>query len=257
MVSRCPSLHGGSSLAVSSFMGLSSFASAVVGVPTSLARKGLLFEFIAYLTGLNSNPSGSSDPWVAAQPSGLPGGGPGGRVVIVVSELRGPKRFGPSVSCRRVLLLLLGARAASEVAGSLVLQLVVFVLGLRIRVGVSRRLSEPACGVAFTGAGLWSVELVDGVLALLDVPVLLECVLVGCPPVVGLCVWPCVLVHRCALCSTQSASLHELSRCFVCRVAPLVECSRSSSLLVLVEVRFPQNCVVLISGCCGIVLWVE
>ncbi|MQM03181.1 hypothetical protein Taro_035955, partial [Colocasia esculenta] len=28
-----------------------------------------LFEFIAYLTGLNSNPSGSSDPWVAAQPS--------------------------------------------------------------------------------------------------------------------------------------------------------------------------------------------
>ncbi|MQM15142.1 hypothetical protein Taro_048080 [Colocasia esculenta] len=29
-----------------------------------------LFEFIAYLTGLNSNPFGSSDPWVAAQPSG-------------------------------------------------------------------------------------------------------------------------------------------------------------------------------------------
>ncbi|MQM12710.1 hypothetical protein Taro_045629 [Colocasia esculenta] len=33
--------------------------------------------------------------------------------------------------------------------------------------------------------------------------------------------------------------------------------SRSSSLLVLVEVRFPQNCVVLVSGCCGIALWVE
>ncbi|MQL76316.1 hypothetical protein Taro_008704, partial [Colocasia esculenta] len=29
-----------------------------------------LFEFIAYLTGLNSNPSGSSDPWVVARPSG-------------------------------------------------------------------------------------------------------------------------------------------------------------------------------------------
>ncbi|MQM06064.1 hypothetical protein Taro_038884, partial [Colocasia esculenta] len=29
-----------------------------------------LFEFIAYLTGLNSNPSGSSNPWVAPQPSG-------------------------------------------------------------------------------------------------------------------------------------------------------------------------------------------
>ncbi|MQL69435.1 hypothetical protein Taro_001719 [Colocasia esculenta] len=31
-----------------------------------------LFEFITYLTGLNSNPSGSSDPWVAARPSGVP-----------------------------------------------------------------------------------------------------------------------------------------------------------------------------------------
>ncbi|MQM19356.1 hypothetical protein Taro_052358 [Colocasia esculenta] len=43
----------------------------------------------------------------------------------------------------------------------------------------------------------------------------------------------------------------------VCRIALLVECSRSSSLLVLVEVRFPQNCVVLISGCCCAALWVE
>ncbi|MQL92880.1 hypothetical protein Taro_025514 [Colocasia esculenta] len=48
-----------------------------------------------------------------------------------------------------------------------------FVCGLRIRVGVSRRLREPTCGVAFTGAGLWSVEPVDGVLALLVVPFLL------------------------------------------------------------------------------------
>ncbi|MQM21575.1 hypothetical protein Taro_054618 [Colocasia esculenta] len=29
-----------------------------------------LFEFIAFLTGLNSNPSESSDPWVAARPLG-------------------------------------------------------------------------------------------------------------------------------------------------------------------------------------------
>ncbi|MQM11300.1 hypothetical protein Taro_044207 [Colocasia esculenta] len=35
----------------------------------------LLFEFIAYLTRLNSNPFGSSDPWVAARASGVPGGG--------------------------------------------------------------------------------------------------------------------------------------------------------------------------------------
>ncbi|MQM10525.1 hypothetical protein Taro_043417 [Colocasia esculenta] len=47
-----------------------------------------------------------------------------------------------------------------------------FVLGLRIHVGVSRRLREPTCGVAFTGAGLWSMEPVEGVLALLAVPLL-------------------------------------------------------------------------------------
>ncbi|MQL99613.1 hypothetical protein Taro_032339 [Colocasia esculenta] len=37
----------------------------------------------------------------------------------------------------------------------------------------------------------------------------------------------------------------------------MVRCSRSSSLLVLVEVRFPQNCVVLVSSCCCAALWVE
>ncbi|MQL82304.1 hypothetical protein Taro_014777 [Colocasia esculenta] len=41
------------------------------------------------------------------------------------------------------------------------------------------------------------------------------------------------------------------------RIRVVVSCSRSSSLLVLVEVRFPQNCVVLVFGCCGITLWVE
>ncbi|MQL82644.1 hypothetical protein Taro_015121 [Colocasia esculenta] len=45
-----------------------------------------------------------------------------------------------------------------------------FVLGLRIHVGVSRRLREPTCGVAFTRAGLWSAEPEEGVLALLVVP---------------------------------------------------------------------------------------
>ncbi|MQL97880.1 hypothetical protein Taro_030579 [Colocasia esculenta] len=104
-----------------------------------------------------------------------------------------------------------------------------FFVGLRVRVGVSRRLREPACGVAFTGARLLPVDPVEG-----------SC-LVGCPLVVGVCpylmsplllgyvlcwlcyVWPCVPVRRWALCSAQSASLLELSRCFVCRVAPLVE----------------------------------
>ncbi|MQL78638.1 hypothetical protein Taro_011064 [Colocasia esculenta] len=78
-----------------------------------------------------------------------------------------------------------------------------FVIGLRVRVGVSRRLREPTCCVAFTGAGLWSAE--------------------------PLCVWPCVPVRHWALCSTQSASLLELSRCFVCRVAPLLLLSDLSS----------------------------
>ncbi|MQL89707.1 hypothetical protein Taro_022289, partial [Colocasia esculenta] len=54
--------------------------------------------------------------------------------------------------------------------------------------------------------------------------------LVGYPFLVGVCVVLAVLglvclgaVVRCALCSAQLASLLELSRCFVCRVAPLVE----------------------------------
>ncbi|MQL72512.1 hypothetical protein Taro_004836, partial [Colocasia esculenta] len=46
-----------------------------------------------------------------------------------------------------------------------------FVVVLRIRVGVSQRLREPTCGVAFTGARLWSAEPVEGVLALLTLVV--------------------------------------------------------------------------------------
>ncbi|MQL96729.1 hypothetical protein Taro_029407 [Colocasia esculenta] len=131
-----------------------------------------------------------------------------------------------------------------------------FVFGLRVCMGVFRRLRKPTCGVAFTSAGLWTAELVEGVLALLAVPFLLGCVLVGCPLIVGVCVWPCVLVHRWALCSAQSSSLLKLSRCLCavlhrwlsavtpvcgcCRLCAgslrtLVRCSRSSSLLVLVE----------------------
>ncbi|MQM18098.1 hypothetical protein Taro_051083 [Colocasia esculenta] len=175
----------------------------LVGVPAALAGKGLLFEFIAYLTGLNSNPSGSSDPWVAVRPSGSLAG---------VREVRWLAfQQGPSLSCRRVLLLLVGVRAASVVVVS-ARAVVGFIFGLRIRVGVSRRLREPACGVAFTGAGLCSAEPVEGVLALLVVPFLLGCVLVACPLVVGVCV-VFGLVRRWALCSAQSTSLLELSRC--------------------------------------------
>ncbi|MQL84527.1 hypothetical protein Taro_017036 [Colocasia esculenta] len=91
---------------------------------------------------------------------------------------------GPSVSYKRVLLLLLSARAASVVA-IFAHAAVGFILCLRIRVVVSRRLREPTCGVAFTGAGLWSAELVEGrtlepepsVSLLLSVPVWLLLVL--------------------------------------------------------------------------------
>ncbi|MQM14160.1 hypothetical protein Taro_047090, partial [Colocasia esculenta] len=71
-----------------------------------------------------------------------------------------------------------------------------FVLGLHVRVGVSRRLREPTRGVAFTGAGLLPVD-------------------------------PSVL-------------LLELSRCFVCRVAPLVERC--------------DTCLWLLSGLCWLVV---
>ncbi|MQL82673.1 hypothetical protein Taro_015156 [Colocasia esculenta] len=59
-----------------------------------------------------------------------------------------------------MLLLLLGARAASVVA-IFARAAVGFVLGLRIQVVMSRRLREPTCCVAFTGARLWSAELIE------------------------------------------------------------------------------------------------
>ncbi|MQL74527.1 hypothetical protein Taro_006890 [Colocasia esculenta] len=52
-----------------------------------------------------------------------------------------------------------------------------FIIGLHVRVGVSPRLREPTYGVAFTGAGLWSTEQVEGVLSSLAIPLLLGTVL--------------------------------------------------------------------------------
>ncbi|MQM01307.1 hypothetical protein Taro_034063 [Colocasia esculenta] len=114
-----------------------------------------LVEFIAYLTGLNSNPSGSSDPWVAARRSGVPGGVPGGRVVIVVVSFP----VGSECELQESVAAVAGC-ACFERGCWFPRPAVGFVLGLRVCVGVSRRLREPACGVAFTGAGLWSAELV-------------------------------------------------------------------------------------------------
>ncbi|MQM06443.1 hypothetical protein Taro_039266 [Colocasia esculenta] len=162
------------------FVGLASWV--LFSVPTALVGKGLviptepcsrgsppyflqesclarpwllvmLFEFIAYLTGLNSNPSGSSDPWVAVRPSGS------------LAGIREVASFPTGSEC----------------------------------------------------------ELQDSVAAI-----------AGC-------------------------ACYERGCCFARAAVGFVIglCIRSSSLLVLVEVRFPQNCVVLVSGCCGITLWVE
>ncbi|MQL70370.1 hypothetical protein Taro_002675 [Colocasia esculenta] len=82
---------------------------------------------------------------------------------------------------------------------------------------MSRKLREPTCGVAFTGAELLSVEPIE---------VSLPCCLFPC--CWGVCNVDCVCglmsVRCCALCSTRSTLLLRLSRCFVCRVASLVEC---------------------------------
>ncbi|MQM18474.1 hypothetical protein Taro_051466 [Colocasia esculenta] len=166
-----------------------------------------LFEFIAYLTGLNSNPSGSSDPWVAVRPSRVPGLGPrrSGRYSGIRAQgsneiynglitMAVPKKGTSTLLACPCIVVSFPAESECElqesvdvVAGCTCFErgcwfahaAVGFVLGLRVRVGVSRRLREHACGVAFTGAGLWSTE--------------------------------------------PSTSLLELSRCFVCHVAPLVE----------------------------------
>ncbi|MQM17611.1 hypothetical protein Taro_050583, partial [Colocasia esculenta] len=73
-----------------------------------------------------------------------------------------------------------------------------FVVGLRVRVGVSRRLRELACGVAFTGGGLWSAEPVEGVVASLAVPLLLGRRLARAKQMLVCCVAP--LVERCNTC---------------------------------------------------------
>ncbi|MQL95983.1 hypothetical protein Taro_028648 [Colocasia esculenta] len=151
-----------------------------------------LFEFIAYLTKLNSNPSGSSDPWVAERPSGVPGGGPGGRVVTVV---------------------------ASYPAGS----------GCELQQSVAT-VAECGCferGCCFARAAIGFV---------VDLHVRVGCVLLVL----------CLALRACAPLGTVLCSVGIFARAkrmLVCRVAPLV--------------RFPQNCVVLVSGCCGIALWVR
>ncbi|MQM00560.1 hypothetical protein Taro_033294 [Colocasia esculenta] len=86
-----------------------------------------------------------------------------------------------------------------------------FVLGLRIRVGVSQRLREPTCGVAFTGIGLLPMDPVEG-----------SC-LVGCPLVVGVCavLAVCLALRACAplcvvLCSVDVIAQAKQMLCVLC-----------------------------------------
>ncbi|MQL91319.1 hypothetical protein Taro_023923 [Colocasia esculenta] len=127
-----------------------------------------------------------------------------------------------------------------------------FIVGLRIRVGVSQRLREPTCGVAFTGAGLWSTEPVEGVLALLVVPFLWGESLLDVPLLMG-CVLlaVCLALHACAPLGAVLCSVSVFARAkqmLVCCVAPLVECCDTSlpfgwgaSLSCCVLVVFPKT----------------
>ncbi|MQL98146.1 hypothetical protein Taro_030850 [Colocasia esculenta] len=63
------------------------------------------------------------------------------------------------------------------------------VVGMHVRVGVSRRLREPTCGVAFTGAGLLSVEPVEGLVSLLELSICSMCCVASLVERCDTCLW--------------------------------------------------------------------
>ncbi|MQM15336.1 hypothetical protein Taro_048282 [Colocasia esculenta] len=115
-----------------------------------------------------------------------------------------------------------------------------------------RRLREPACGVAFTGAVLLSAEPVE---------VSRPCWLSPC--CWGVCCRCCVfgLVYLCAV--VRCARDAELSRCLACCVAPLVErCNTCLWLLsawcwLVVSSGSSQECSAFVLGHRCIALWFE
>ncbi|MQM11135.1 hypothetical protein Taro_044040 [Colocasia esculenta] len=136
---------------------------------------------------------------------GVPGGDPGGRVVTVVSEPQGSNEI-----CNELITMVASFPAGSE---RLLQESVSAVAGhacykcghpVHSRFGWVRR--QPACPCGCVAKAERSYA---------------WCGLHRCRIVLN--VWSRVPVRRCALWSSQSASLLELSRCFVCRVAPLVE----------------------------------
>ncbi|MQM12607.1 hypothetical protein Taro_045528, partial [Colocasia esculenta] len=216
MVSRCPSLHEGCSLAVSSSVGLFSRGAwcrhpSVVSVTRSLVPSVVAPEYVVSLTSWSVRGAGWFCLWALDQVevASFPAGS---ECVVAVTGCTCFER---------------GCCFARAVVG--------FFVDLGVREGVSRRLRAPTCGVAFTGAGLWSAEPVEGVLVLLVVPLLLGCVLVGCPLLVGVCPYwmspccwgVCLALRACALLGTVLFSVVVVARAkqmLVCCVAPLVEC---------------------------------
>ncbi|MQM17093.1 hypothetical protein Taro_050060, partial [Colocasia esculenta] len=88
---------------------------------------------------------GSSDSWVVAHPSGVPGRGPGGRVVTMVASFP----TGSECELQKSVAVVAGCTCCEHGCG-FARAAVGFVVGLCVLVGVSRRLREPTCGVAFT-----------------------------------------------------------------------------------------------------------
>ncbi|MQL91596.1 hypothetical protein Taro_024212, partial [Colocasia esculenta] len=98
-------------------------------------------------------------------------------LVGVLAALAGNGLVIPTEPCSRVLppyslqvaSFPAGSECVAAIAGGLCYErrccfdraTVGFVIGLHIRVGASRRLREPTCGVGFIGAGLWSAEPVE------------------------------------------------------------------------------------------------
>ncbi|MQL95281.1 hypothetical protein Taro_027943 [Colocasia esculenta] len=103
---------------------------------------------------------------------------------------------------------------------------------------------------------LWALDLVESSLLPLLLEFLLLCLVASFPTGSG-----CELQESVA--DVAGCAFYERGCCFphaavgFILVLRIQRCSQSSSLLVLVEVRFPQNCVVLVSGCCCAALWVE
>ncbi|MQL93426.1 hypothetical protein Taro_026071 [Colocasia esculenta] len=248
-------------------------------VSDRLRRRSRLLVLLAAVRAsvtISSNPSGSSDPWVAVRPSG-----PLARVrevgslqwyqseesteickeLITIAVPKKASLQGSCACCRLQLLLCpvrgeYGRSACSCHSGAVGTGLVGSGLpcvedtcrqvqawcswssSARLSVCASRRLRESACGVAFTSAGLLPMELVEGVLALLATPLLL-----GLRSAIGLAgVFWRVLPERCLGGSGRGSPRTGL-RCFCssacCSVLSDGQCCFVVGLCILVKI-FPR-----------------